>query len=163
MSDKKEQSRGNETTGQPSKATITRRESLKRIAVTAYAAPATMVLLSSKRAVAQSDNCACDLEAGINLLDNDFDATVSWFDCSSNLFQHHLQVTGPGLLGPGQSGGEWAGAAAPPTGSHTWTDQTPNGTFQELSTYTFTLELRDSSLNAIRTCTDTVTTGERPD
>lgn len=54
MSDKQEQSKGDAATEQQSKVTITRRESLKKIAVTAYAAPATVILLTADRATAQS-------------------------------------------------------------------------------------------------------------
>lgn len=44
-----------------SKHDITRRESLKKIAVTAYAAPATLALLTADRATAQSAQCPLTL------------------------------------------------------------------------------------------------------
>lgn len=54
VSDKPEQTVDEVTAKSESKEAITRRESLKKIAVTAYAAPATVMLLTADRATAQS-------------------------------------------------------------------------------------------------------------
>jgi hypothetical protein len=155
MDEKKEQSQDEVTSENQPKATITRRESLKKIAVTAYAAPATMVLLTSKRAVAQSEPCACELSGiGINVNANTFSATRSWFNCP-NIDQHRLRIYG------GRVDLEYSTInVSEPTGSQVMTDISPYNlsVFQNNETYNFTLGLIDSSNNVFRICSETYTT-----
>ena len=63
--------------------TINRRESLKKIAQVSYAVPATMVLLTSTRAVAQSCPPECtDFEFTIHP-DTDADVIANYFVCEN--------------------------------------------------------------------------------
>ena len=86
-----------------SKKEITRRDSLKRIAVTAYAVPTTMALLTSTRAVAQSAACPSPCENRAFTITHVFTGvtvTGSWTNCAGQNINAQIPPTGPGGTPP---------------------------------------------------------------
>lgn len=63
---------------------ITRRQSLKTMAAGAYAVPATMVLLSAQRAVAQSCPAECTLVDFTVNSTNNTSVLIRWEDCQTS-------------------------------------------------------------------------------